>query len=154
MDKCPSVNLPCKLVLALTLLVISRPCGQGGLIHPTSAQNGFVPPLPWAKSNDFKLAGINLDKFVTPTNESFNLSFRTASQLAQINGVNIWLCQPITLKNGQACISSLDLTNSVEPILYPKTNLVHSTIQTSPKYRQLAAAIVQGVLAYEHAVKS
>ena len=50
--------------------------------------------------------------------------------MAAINGVNVWLCKPITLKYGQVYISSLDLNTSIEPILFPKTNEARARIQT------------------------
>ena len=117
-------------LLALTLLVGSMPCSHGSPVHLNSAQNGFVPLSQWAKENDFKLTWIKQGETVALTNQLFKLSFKTDSQLAEINGVNVWLCQPITLKNGQVCISSLDLNTSIEPILIPQTNQIHSLIQT------------------------
>jgi N-acetylmuramoyl-L-alanine amidase len=124
------MNLPWTFLLALTLLAGSMPCGYGSSVHPNSAQNGLVPLSQWADENGFKLIWSQKDEFVMLANESFKFTFKKDSQLAQINGVNVWLCQPITLRDGQVCISSLDLKTSVEPILHPKTNLLHSTIQT------------------------
>ena len=87
------MNLPWTFLLALTLLAGSMPCGNGSSVHPDSAQIGFVPLSHWAKANDFKLTWIKQDGTVALTNELFKLSFKTDSQLAEINGVNVWLCQ-------------------------------------------------------------
>src|SRR6266850_2228659 len=122
--------LPSTFLLALTLLVASTQGGHGDPVHPKPTQNGFVPLAQWAKENDFKLTWIKRDESVALTNESFCLTFKTDSQLAEINGVNVWLCDPITAKNGQVCFSSLDLNTSIEPILFPQTNQVWVTIQT------------------------
>ncbi|MGB8368739.1 MAG: N-acetylmuramoyl-L-alanine amidase family protein [Limisphaerales bacterium] len=90
----------------------------------------WVSLSEWAKENNFKLTWIKKEESFTLTNECFRLSFKTDSQLAEINGVNVWMCNPITLKDGQLCISSLDLNTCIEPILFPQTNQVHATIQT------------------------
>ena len=84
----------------------------------------------WAKEKHFKETGLQKEESLTLTNESFRLSFKTDSPLAEINGVNVWLCNPITLKDGQLCVSSLDLKTSIEPILFPQTNQAGATVQT------------------------
>ena len=122
--------LPSTFLLALTLLVASTQGGHGDSVHRKPEQNGFVPLAQWAKENDFKLTWIKRDESVALTNESFSLTFKTDSQLAEINGVNVWLCDPITATNGRICIASLDLNASIEPILFPQTNQVRATIQT------------------------
>jgi len=121
---------PWTFLLALVLLVDSIQSGHGDPVHSNSAQNGFVPLSQWANENDFQLTADKKDESVTSANGSFKLSFKTDSQLAEINGVNLWLCKPISLKDGQACISTLDLNTSIEPILFPQTNQVRATIQT------------------------
>ncbi len=90
----------------------------------------WVSLSEWARENDFKPSGAKKDDSLTLTNEFFKLSFKTDSQLVEINGINVWLCNPITLKAGQPCISSLDLNTSIEPILFPQTNQAGATIQT------------------------
>jgi N-acetylmuramoyl-L-alanine amidase len=117
-------------LLALALLVDSRQNGQGDSTPQSPAENGYVPLSQWAKANDIKLAWTRKGESLALTNERFRLSFKTDSQFAEINGVNVWLCQPITVKNGQVCIASLDLNTSVEPILFPRTNQLHPPIQT------------------------
>lgn len=117
-------------MLALALLVDSIQSGRGNSMQPSPAQNGFVRLSEWAKEHDFKLNRTTKDESVTLTNEFSRLSFKTDSQFAEINGVNVWLCQPITLLDGRICISWLDLNTSVEPILFPPTNQIHPAIRT------------------------
>ena len=84
----------------------------------------------WAKENNFELVWTKDEELFSLTNESCALSFKTDSQCAAIDGVNVWLCNPIKLKDGQPCISSLDLNTSVEPVLFPKTNQDDAAVQT------------------------
>ena len=99
-------------------------------VHPGPAQKEFVPLLQWANGHGLQLAGNRKDESVTSANGSFKLNFKTDSQMAEINGVSIWLLEPIALKDGEACISTLDLNASIEPILFPHKNLTHPAIQT------------------------
>ena len=90
----------------------------------------WVSLTDWAKEKHFRETWLPKEEALILTNESLKLSFKTDSPLAGINGVNVWLCNPITLKDGQPCISSLDLETSIEPILFPQTNQPGATIQT------------------------
>ena len=117
-------------LLALALLIDSTPCGAGAPVHTNPAQNGLVPLSQWAKENGFKVAWTKKGESVALTNNSCKLAFKTDSQVAEINDVNVWLCQPIKLKNGQVCIASLDLNDSIQPILFPHPNQVRAPIQT------------------------
>jgi N-acetylmuramoyl-L-alanine amidase len=120
-----------RLLLPVSLLLLCLSFGgQSAFAAKTDAGKDWASLSGWANENDFKLAWIKKGGLLTLTNESFKLSFKTDSQLAEINGVNVWLCKPITLEDGQVCISSLDLNTSIEPILFPQTNQVHATIQT------------------------
>ena len=49
----------------------------------------------WAKENDFKLIWSKEHEGLTLTNQTLTLSFKGDSLLAEINGVNVWLCDPI-----------------------------------------------------------
>lgn len=92
------------------------------------ARNDWIPLSGWAKANDFKLSWVREDEPFTLTNQSSTLLFKTDSQWAEINGVKIWLCKPVSIEGGHVCVSSLDLDTSIEPVLFPQSNQV--TIQT------------------------
>lgn len=117
------------LPVSLLLLYLSSG-GQGSYAAENDLERGWTSLAGWSKDNDFKLTWTKENELLALTNGTCTLSFKTDSQLAVIGGVNVWLCNPIRLKNGEAYISSLDLNTSIEPILYPKTNLIHSTVQT------------------------
>lgn len=112
------------------MLVCSTFAGQFVSEARSATAKEWASLSDWAKEKHFKLTGIQKKESLTLTNEFFKLSFKTDSQLAEINGVNVWLCNPITLKDGQVCISSLDLDTSIEPILFPQTNQASAAMQT------------------------
>ena len=104
--------------------------GQSAFTTGNDAGRDWSSLSGWAKENDLKLTWTKKEESLTLTNEFFKLSFKSDSQMAEINGVNVWLCKPITLKYGQVYISSLDLNTSIEPILFPQTNEARARIQT------------------------
>jgi N-acetylmuramoyl-L-alanine amidase len=103
---------------------------QGSSAAEHFSEKEWIPLSQWAKENAFKLTWIRRNELVVLTDGSWTLTFKTDSQLAAINGVNVWLCNPITSRIGQVCISSLDLSTSVEPILFPQTNHSGAGVQT------------------------
>ena len=118
-----------KQLLPVLLICLSSG-GQSALAAQNDTGQDWASLSGWSKENDFKLNWTKKEEFFILTNKSFKLSLKNDSQLAEINGVNVWMCNPISLKDGQECISSLDLNASIEPILFPRTNQVRATIQT------------------------
>ena len=115
-------------VLLLQLFLLFG--GQSTVATESRMGKSWIPLAGWANENNLKLTWTKESELFALTNESCALSFKTDSQCVAINGVNLWLCNPIKLKDGQVYISSLDLNTSIEPILFPKTNRVRSTIHT------------------------
>jgi len=116
--------------MMLILLFGSIFAGQLVSEAQSHAAREWVSLTDWAKEKHFRETWLQKEESLVLTNESLKLSFKTDSPLAGINGVDVWLCNPITLKDGQPCISSLDLKTSIEPILFPQTNQAGARIQT------------------------
>ncbi len=123
-------GLPIRLMPVLLLQLFLPFGGQNTFATESRAEKDWIPLARWAEENDFKLTWTKRDELFALTNETRTLSFKADSQLAVIGGVNVWLCNPIRLKDGQTFISSVDLNASIEPILYPQTNQAHATIRT------------------------
>lgn len=100
------------------------------MAHSIMPPNGSVMLSQWAKENAFTLTWIKRNESVALTNTSCRLVLKVDSQLAEVNGINVWLCKPILLKNGLVWMSALDMDTSIEPILFPVANQSHLTIQT------------------------
>ena len=117
-------------LLALTLLVILIPNGRGYAVQPKVPLRDWVSLSEWAEQNDFKLIWLKKDESLTLTKQSVRLSFRIDSLCAEINGVNVWLRYPITLRDGRVCVASLDLLATIRPILFPASNRPGNSIKT------------------------
>lgn len=120
--------------ICLLLLWLALPCRSFGRQSAFASRHetelGWVPLTEWARENDFKVIWTRKYELFSLTNGSSVLSFKTDSEQAIINGVMVWLCDPITPKNGQDCISSIDLNDLLKPILFPQTSQNRHTIET------------------------
>ena len=124
---------PCRFASVLMLLALGIDLTQTGRCDPSlpdSSSRGWVSLPRWAKENDFKLVWSNEHEVLTLTNQTATLSFKGDSLMAEINGVNVWLCDPIWMKDGQPCVSSLDLQATIRPILFPQRNRAGASLKT------------------------
>jgi N-acetylmuramoyl-L-alanine amidase len=96
----------------------------GGVLgeHPARAAflNGhsYQPLANWADANGFRTAARRGDEIIL-TNRAARLVFDRDSHTAQINGVNVVLSLPVAADKGQFLIAQLDLTKTVEPLVFP-----------------------------------
>lgn len=120
------------LWLLLTLFVCEMNEAHCAAPRPDVRQKTAGSLLEWAKNNEFKSLWVPKDGLLRLTNHSATLSFKMDSMLAEINGVHVWLSEPIALRRGQPCISCLDLRDTIEPILFPKTNEFITSICLDP----------------------
>ena len=119
-------------LLALTLLVDSLQPGQCHAAPSSEPPGGEVSLRQWARQNKFTPVAGGKDEWLEFTNASATLAFKTNSPLAEINGVRVWLCEPMILRGGEAFISSLDLSATIEPILVPQPAKVPATLCLDP----------------------
>ena len=91
-----------------------------------------VPLRQWAAENGFKYAGSGNDMGLVFTNASAEVAFKTNSPLAKINGVRVWLCDPVVLHGDEPCISLLDLRTTIKPLLAPQPAKFSAAICLDP----------------------
>lgn len=82
----------------------------------------YVRLADWAKANNFDVRWLKRDETVQLTNRFSSLEFTKDSREAELNGVNVWLSNPVVLQNGTAFISEMDLETAVRPVLFPPKN--------------------------------
>lgn len=111
-------------LIALMALSLSNAVGRAAPL-----EIGWMPVSTWARENGFHYRDL-ANKTIDLKRSNAVLRFQNDSQLVTINGVNIWLCNPVTAREGQACISALDLKTSIEPILNPERGGSDKLIRT------------------------
>jgi len=103
-----------KAVFPLLLAVaLFAPPARAALINGHSYQ----PLADWADANRFRTAARRSDEIVL-TNRTARLVLDKDSRTAQINGVNVALSFPVAVDKGQFSIAQLDLTKTIEPLLF------------------------------------
>lgn len=109
-------------LLLLALLAGIIPQGLCLPTPPSRPAKEWVSLSEWARENNFNLIWSKGAETLLLTNKTARLCFKTDSLSAGINGITVWLCDPISRQNGEVCISSLDLQATVRPILCPQAN--------------------------------
>lgn len=90
------------------------------------ARPNYVRLGEWARANVFSVRWLERDRTVElvrgGTRLTFNVDSRSDARKAQINGVQVWLAFPVLYQNGNALISQIDLSDTIGPVLVPRTN--------------------------------
>ena len=107
------MKVRCWLPLLLAV-ALSTPAGRAAFVNGHSYQ----PLASWADANGFRTAARHGDE-ITLTNRTARLTFDRDSHTAQINGVNVALSFPVAADRGQFSLAQLDLTRTVEPLIFP-----------------------------------
>jgi N-acetylmuramoyl-L-alanine amidase len=107
---------------ALAVLVGSTSNGRCDPAQSSTPQIAWVSLSNWAKDNGYKMTWSKPDEDVTLGKGATTLHFTADSELAQINGIHVWLCDPITMRDGHLCLSTLDVKATLQPLLSPATN--------------------------------
>jgi len=106
------MNVRCyPLLLAVAL---AAPAGRAAFVNG----HAYQPLASWADAHGFRTAARRGDE-ITLTNRTARLTFDRGSHTAQINGVNVALSFPVAADRGQFSVAQLDLTRTVEPLIFP-----------------------------------
>ncbi len=107
---------------ALAVLVGSTSNGRCDPVQSSTPQIAWVSLSNWAKDNGYKMTWSKPDDEMTLGKSASTLCFTADSELAQINGIHVWLCDPVKVRDGHLCLSALDVKATLQPLLFPATN--------------------------------
>jgi N-acetylmuramoyl-L-alanine amidase len=103
-----------KVLFALLLAVaLFAPAARAAFIN----RHSYQPLADWADANGFRIVSRHGDEIVL-TNRSARLVFEKDLHTAEINGVNVALSFPVAVDRGQFLIAPLDLTKTIEPLIF------------------------------------
>jgi len=79
----------------------------------------YVSLAHWADTFDYHLVHDGKQNSVLYTKGASRVEFEKDSQTAEINGVNVLLSFPVAADKGEFLIAQLDLSKTVEPLVFP-----------------------------------
>jgi N-acetylmuramoyl-L-alanine amidase len=90
----------------------------------------YVRVDDWARSHGFRTQWTIWKEELKITGPSTTLVLNVDSRRIFINGVSVWLSTPIAFRNGIAYIAPIDISTSVNPVLFPPKNPPGKAITT------------------------
>lgn len=94
---------------------------RGRMAAITFGGQEYVELQRWAELKHFRVAVAKSDKDedVQLTNLGTAVHFKANSQRAEFNGIALFLCYPVVVRQGAAYIAQKDVERSLEPLLFP-----------------------------------
>src|SRR5260221_5877268 len=112
------------------LLPVAAHGSHGTLEHLSISGTDHVRLEDWARANNFTAQWVVPKQELRLSSDSTTLSFTVDSARISINGIHVWLSEPIALRNGAAWIWSLDIATAIQPILSAPRNPCGKLIKT------------------------
>ena len=120
------------VVLSLALWVVIGPATAAAREPDRVSINGHsrVRLTDWARANGFDFRWLQREKTLEVTNRTARLVLGVDSREARINGVKVWLLQPLLLRGGEVWLAQLDAETTLRPLLFPIRNPPGAKIKT------------------------
>jgi N-acetylmuramoyl-L-alanine amidase len=83
------------------------------------SSSDYVRVADWAEGLGFSVKWDRRDETVALSGPAGSLKLAIDSRKIEINGVNVWLSLPVVNRSGAPLISVIDLSKTIEPILFP-----------------------------------
>ena len=121
-------------LVAPLLLLFWLACSAGAASGRTAPANGsteqvwiggkqYVRLNGWASANDFEMHWLKRDETLAVGNAQARIVLQVRSPEAQINGVQVRLLFPLTVRQEAVYIAQLDLQQTLRPVLWPPRGL-------------------------------
>jgi N-acetylmuramoyl-L-alanine amidase len=89
------------------------------LSHIYFLGNEYVRLEDWGRANGFQAQWTVWKEEIKLTSPNLSMVFNVDSRRMVLNGVSIWLSTPIAFRGGGAYIAPIDLSTSLNPVLFP-----------------------------------
>jgi N-acetylmuramoyl-L-alanine amidase len=98
-------------------LIVDAHGSPGNLERLSISGTDHVRLEDWARANNFAARWVVPKQELKLSSSSATLEFTVDSAKISINGIHVWLSEPIALRNEGAWISALDLATAIQPVL-------------------------------------
>lgn len=110
--------------LLLSLLFLATPfqAAQGrSVTFERVSINGeaYIRLGDWAKASSLDLVWVKANKMVRLASGNLGVVLTGDSKLLLVNGIGVWLCHPVFVRDGNVLVSALDLKSTIVPLFNP-----------------------------------
>ncbi|MGH7972766.1 MAG: N-acetylmuramoyl-L-alanine amidase [Limisphaerales bacterium] len=126
-----TLALRCGWLLALAWLGAAPRCNAAP--HSAAARNdtrGSVRLQDWARAGGLDMRWLKSEQTVQLSANGVKLLLTVDSRQAELNGVQVWLCFPVTARNGGVYVARLDVEQTLAPLLMPSRDESGAKIKT------------------------
>ena len=102
----------------------------GGLEHVSYYGTDYVRLEDWARASNYQLKWLVPKEMVRMTMPGGTLQFTVDSRKMNLKGIIVWLSAPVVFRNGSAYVGRSDLSQTIEPLLFPTKNPTSPTVKT------------------------
>ncbi len=77
--------------------------------------------MDWSKAAGLEIGWVTREKSLLLHNSSWRISLIVDSREARVNGIHVWLLYPVLYRNGGLYMATVDVQNTLQPLLKPAT---------------------------------
>jgi N-acetylmuramoyl-L-alanine amidase len=115
--------------LWLGMLTAAAQASISKLDHVSLYGTEYLRLDDWARAKGYTLKWIVPREQVRITLPTGSIQFTVDSRKMVLKGINVWLSAPVALKSGSACVSAVDLSQTISPLLSPVKNPAGRTVR-------------------------
>lgn len=106
------------VLLLSSLTAFAAPAPLHDLPRLKAGGREYVRLADWAKRNGLKTALVSRQQLKVFNNIA-SITFTVDSPRITVNGTSVWLSAPVAAWNGAACVTPVDLAETLQPLLWP-----------------------------------
>jgi N-acetylmuramoyl-L-alanine amidase len=112
------------------LLASGLASSAGRVDYVSLSGTDYVRLEDWAAARNLQVHWVAPKQELKLISASSTLCFWADSRKISINGVHVWISAPIAMRHGSAYIPALDLTTTVQPVLFATKNSSAKPVKT------------------------
>lgn len=116
--------------LCLGLLSVAAQAPLSGLKHSSYHGTDYVRLDDWARARNYSWKWLVAKEVIRVTMPSGTLQLTVDSRKMSLKGIVVWLSAPVVFKDGSAHVGRNDLSQTIEPLLFPTKNPTGRAIKT------------------------
>jgi N-acetylmuramoyl-L-alanine amidase len=117
-------------VLGLGVLTAGAQAPLGRIERVSYNGSDYVRIEDWARTSGYQVKWVVPKEMVRVTMPSGTLLLAVDSRKMTLKGINVWLSAPVALRNGSAYVARNDVSQTIEPLLFPTRSPTSRPLRT------------------------